>query len=456
MACARIDLSIFLILLFLGTMQVGVMAAYGYPWIHYFERPDMPYIHCAFADADGNIIVSTGDIWNSRQGPPGYYWQEYWSEGMFLINEDSIEPISCPENTYVYDCATDDTGRTWVLYGIGHDELVEMPYAGHGEPEGLSGVKAESQHGPTIMSSRGVSDITLGYVDEFDLIEYQGLINRIPARARSMCSAPDGRIFVTSAEWNSDGLLSFHVSWWQAGDPPEVWTFDVKGKTQVEGSPDSYYPEFGPDGQAYILVSYSMDRDNLADAVLSLDPDTNEWDILDSNDCAFLNSRIVYFHVDMRNMRWFGTEDGLVLYDGENWARFTTENNQLAHDRVRFVKYDEIEGAYYVGSTAFAGGITVHDSALNIFSTEGARLFEPFFIPHLLIVSPLHRGSGDVWYLMPGWDDDLFYMYDHINVREFRLRDLADIPMYTSSIHYIGPTGGGRTFFAAYSVIMIW
>ena len=95
--------------------SIGASLGWAYPWVHYFKGPEMPRIHRAFADAHANVIVSTGQ-WLTRSYYPSYWVEEYWSEGIFRINCAEIEPISCPDDTYVLDGAVDSQGTTWLLF----------------------------------------------------------------------------------------------------------------------------------------------------------------------------------------------------------------------------------------------------------------------------------------------------------------------------------------------------
>ncbi len=162
-----------------------------------------------------------------------------------------------------------------------------------------------------------------------------------------------------------------------------------------------------------------------------------------------------YFHVDERNKRWFGTEDGPVLFDGGNWMRFMIENSSLPHNLVREISHDEIDDVYYVISSCKDEdyyGDPEHAYAFSTFSSTGERLGEPLYHRSM---AELHQGAGDIRYLMPRWQDGISYVYDHIDIRQYGIGDWIDSE-YSLGQFYIGPTATGQTFLATDRFIMIW
>jgi len=449
--CVRIDLKAQLISLVLMAGILQASPANAYPWVHYFQRPEMPWIHCAFPDAEGDVLVATGDWQNTRAGYPGTYWREYWSEGIFLINEDIVEAVFCPGDTFVRDFANDSESRTWVLLGTGEDLMVEtatIPIPPNQSKESGRGFGI-GYRGYEI----NVANARLGYIEATVLVEHPALSAAIPAEPVSMISDHQGRIFVLSNEWASGEFVSYYISWWDAGESLEVRTFDLMAVVQVTGVLDNI--QFGPDRSAYIHIEYATQDASEKTGVIYVEPDTGNWHVFCAESMELLDSEIGYFHVDERNMRWFGTEDGLVLFDGENWTRFTTENSSLPHNLVRKIAYDGIDDVYYVISSCKAEDYyedPEHAYAFSIFSSTGERLGEPLY--HLSIAQ-LHQGAGDIWYLLLRWQDGIFYVYDHISIRQYGIRDWID-PEYSLGQFYIGPTVTHQTFLATNGFVLIW
>lgn len=456
MCSARIDLRALLISLVLAAGILRGWPAIAYPWVYYFERPDMPYVHCAIADSEGNILAATGDWNNTRGGPPGYYWREYWSRGIFLINEDRIEPVSCPENTYVWDCASDDRGTTWVLYGLAEDYLVEMIQATGAPLDGSLGASRECRSAPDRDPSGADSGLALGYIRESALVESPGLIDKVPPDVRSMCSDPRGRIFLIGCQWRDNVPFTFHITWGNLGDPASLKIFTLSDVVPGAHSPGypAYKPDFGPDGIMYLLLDWYLENPKRY-GVLCLNPDNGDWQILDAETSPFLDSKIEYFHVDERNIRWFGTEDGLVLFDGQSWSRLTTDDGGLPHNIVRQIEYDPTDDVYYVVSSDRPEDYYIKPSwtgAFTIFSTSGELLGEPLRVSSS--VPELHLGSADIWYLLPRWQDGIIYAYDHEAIARYRLSDWVDTT--SPFVGYIGPTSDGRTFYFVSTCVMVW
>jgi len=461
MVCAMTNVARALIVFTLGIIVAHACPADAYPWVHYFKRPDMPYIHCTFADEEGNVLVATGDWLNTRAGyPPGSWWQEYWSQGIFLINEDSIEPISCPKNLYVNDFAVDAGGRVWAMVRTGQDYFVD-PNKRHSGFDRRFASGFQRPRSASSSGSRMVVDGRLGYFVGNAFVDYTGLIDEIPYWATTLTSDAQGRLFLMSGVRSDEyHFYECAISWWDAEEPIEIHTFDfsdILPDAEVVGIPTNLmgqYPVFGPDGLVYIPTVYSLDEESRTCGVLCLNPETEEWQLFCGGENPLLDSKLEYFYVDQMNRRWFCTEDGLVLFDGENWARLTTDNSDLPYDRIKLVVYDEIDEVYYVGSAAEDWWQHPDDYvAFSIFSPTGESMCEPLYMQG---GPKLHRGAGGIWYLMPGWDDDLVYVYDHIAIREFRLRDWTNIPEYSAWDHYIAPTATRRTYFANNYCVMIW
>ncbi len=281
-----------------------------YPWVHYFQRPDFPKIQCAFADADGNVIASTGD-WDD-----GYYdWSTgdavhvYWSEGIFRIREDGIEGIECPASTLVLDFATDSAGRTWVLFGEGLDYRVHVD-----DPHWRRGLMLLD----SAARSQAIANRRIGLIENGRVAVDDELTKTIPAEAFVMASDPQGRIYVMSQELRNNVSVEFFISWWQEDPSVSLHVLDLHDMLPNASVAD--YPQFGPDGLACFLVRCPISG-HTEYALLALDPESGEHHVYFGADYPLLSSAIRWFHVDSMNIKWFGTEDGLVRFDGETWTR---------------------------------------------------------------------------------------------------------------------------------------
>jgi len=452
MASARTDLVVLSLLLIIATNSLIAPPADAYPWIHYFESGVMSRICSAFADGLGSIIVSTGE-WRGGPGWPGYIKYTYYTDGVLRVTGHRIESISCPEDIFVFDCATDAMGTTWILLSTAEDyyqETVSPGLLGH----------TESGYGyrwGTYPTDSRMHDHRFGYIDGTGLVECPEVTAAIPDQPAIMRSDPSGRIFIISWEWRHNVPLSLYITWGDPQDVPSLNTLalsDFITNPHLPGYPD-FYPQFAPDGLVYLHHYYYFEGVRYT-GVVCLDPDTEEWQVFSGETNPLLDSKIEYFHVDERNMRWFGTEDGLVLFDGENWARFTTHNSDLPHDRVRKIAYDAIDDVYYVISSCRDEDYyedPEHRYAFSLFASTGDPLGEPLYQS---TIPRLHRGADDVWYLLARSDDDLFHVYDHTTIRDFRLCDWLDISERSAWDHYIGPTARDRTFLASSRYVMIW
>lgn len=411
-----------------------------------------------FADARGNVIVATGDWENKSAGPPGYYWRHYWSEGMFKIHEDEMTPISCPYDIYVGVAATDGAGRTWVLYGRGEDELVKMATAWKREGEEASGFVDELGSAVPGQIGRGTSDWKLGYMSDSALVEYPGLIDRIPGRAGAMYSDGRSRVYINSMKDIGASTYVYALSWWEGAEPIEIYTL-VFGRSFPDAELLQTYL-LGPDGLVYILAEYSPDGESRESGVLCLNPDTQEILVFDASTSPFLDCQILTFYVDERNMKWFGTENGLVLFDGQKWSRFDTANTDLPYDEVWEVRHDEIDDAYYVVCQAhvFWTDATI---ATVVLGSDGRLRGGPIYCGPPGFQYPyraklISRDGLGAWWFSSS-DRTVVYRYDHEQLQVFNTRDWVE-DSYGGS--YISSTATGRGFCLGGclggSWIMIW
>lgn len=169
-----------------------------YPWIYYCERPDFPQIHCAFADSEGGVIVSTGDWWN-------YWWdhQSYWSRGVFRLAGGRLQALNSPPCSFVLDGAIDADSRTWLLIAEG---MTEYDIASSDRDSGLPNRGYDTGYRYFRWPSRGfnMGDYRFAVMEGGQLVEQPELSNVIPADPVLMASDPDGRIYVMSQELNGN------------------------------------------------------------------------------------------------------------------------------------------------------------------------------------------------------------------------------------------------------------
>lgn len=432
-----------------------------YPWVHYFERPDFPEVHCAFADTDGSLIVCTGDWLDT-----GYDWLTggsvyyYWSEGLYRITCETVEPIECPANTFVLDAAVDSEGATWLLIAQGVNGYVE------------TGRLGGSAWADTLGCGVGYRNSGL-YLDEYRLARLEGdavieddqMTQAVPTTPVTMCCDPWGRVYVFSWRWSDSKDIkerrSF-VSWWNRGNLTDLHVCEIS--SIFHGANMDYYgaryPAFGPDGLAYFLLGNAWDFPASTDyTVLCTDAEAGRWELYDEQDSAFLGCAIRYFDVDEKNIKWFGTAQGLVRFDGENWARFTHGNTDLPSDLVRQIEYDENDRIYYVVTQTQPD---VCQTAFSVLSGDGRRLGGPVWSSehgYPWSLPKLHVDAGETWWLLlPGnyrattpYD---VYAYDHRGVSRWDSRISLDRP--DVHIGFIGSDATGRTFCAGPTCVMIW
>lgn len=291
----------------------------------------------------------------------------------------------------------------------------------------------------------------LAVLDETGLVELTELTEAIPGVPGIMSSDPQGRIFVVSWEMEGNRVLDDFLSWWEVENMGIVHTLSTSDiMPPWAGIRD--YPIFGPDGLVYLLVC-CLDS-SWKYAVLCIDPQTEEFHGYSRLDYPLLDSTIRYFYVDPMNVKWFGTEDGLVRFDGESWSRYTTANSALPHDLVVEMAYDEIDQVYYVVSHLREWEDREDYAALSIFSQTGRRVGDPLYLRSR---PRLHRGADDVWYLMTDYVNGTIYSYDHEQVRRWRLSDWIDIGLLDHESYYVGQTRSGRTYCVPTTeAIIIW
>lgn len=420
-----------------------------YPWVYYFKRPDMAEIHTAFPDGDGRVIVATGD-WRDWHSVPGYNVWEYFSTGVYRIDGANIEDLNFPANSYVFDGALDSEGRLWILIGEGQDDW-DKQYGNAALKCLASGFNYyRSGAGPINVVNR-----RLCVLEECGLVECSELTEAIPGEARWMGADPHGRIFVLSELRDGYNILDTCFSWWEA-DAPQVVHTAVMSEVFAQRIGMSGYPFFDRHGCLYtVVISEPDDPGDIYDyAVIRFNPDTFEWHLFDENESEFLDSAIAHFFIDPMDVKWFGTGDGLVRFDGENWSRFTTENSQLPFNVVVEMAYEEQDDVYYVISQE-RWEYGDYDGAFSIFSSTGQLCGAPVgFSPpaYSLPWRWIFKDSNGVWWLHVRHTNTV-YSYDHRRVMQWDVEDWTDS---SDAVGYIGGTASGRTFAVCAKWLMIW
>ncbi|HUT03016.1 MAG TPA: hypothetical protein VM163_03910 [bacterium] len=428
----------------IGSPPFGLSQQVDYPWVHYFDRQ----IGCVYADAEWNVLVSTGD-WNYTTGDGTgaiTYW--YLSDGVFKIWEGEIDKIEFPAGTLVLGFATDSGGTTWALFGEGqnHTQHAEdLPW------------KCQATVLDSVSRSPLIANPRLARIQGTGIVVDSELTASIPGKPVAIVSDVWGTVFVISYQVSyrdvDSGGARYFVSWWPGAEPgslriqevPHVFDYVITSRR----------PSFGPDGLMYLLASNTegIYYARSPSGVLALDPQDEEWCVYYGGDRA-----IYCVYVDQFNVKWFGTQDGLFRLDAGNWASWTTANSGLPYNGVRQITYDEIDNVYYVVSQYCDSAVGDCYGAFAVLSGDGQRVGPPLNLPDCtdLWIPKAHR-SGATWYLMPYVIYDVIYSYDHRNVRAWHLRDWVSVGADTFDLS-IGPVGDRRTFLALHlcSCVMIW
>jgi len=438
------------------TQTPSAQAQSEYPWLYSFENPSL---HFVFPDAEGNVIVSTGEWVRDYYYPWGEAY-DYVEGGLYRIREGEKDNIEAPENTYVRDAAVDGQGRAWIMFAEATSYVyypdVLCPQNRGGSVLGDLGYGfARFPYFVSAESDGGLGERRFGTIEEGRLLVHPELGDAIPASAEGMCCDPEGRVFVMSQQWDSRARTGYFISWWQPGADQSVDVMDLWGAI-----PDAWlggYPRFGPDGLAYFLVEYHRgDSDSeYACAILALNPRTEEYELFDGTECLLLNCEPVRhsFYIDPFNTKWFGTEDGLIRFDGEACMRFTTQNSHLPYNRVRQMAYDEVDDVYYVISETKVAWDTF--AMFSTFSSTGQAIGEPFSMPSAgspWWTDEISRDAqGGVW-LNP-YNSDVVFYYDHEGVKRWTVADWLGEDAH---VLYVSSTASGRTFCVGGGRVMVW
>ncbi|HUT03018.1 MAG TPA: hypothetical protein VM163_03920 [bacterium] len=442
-----------------------VAQAGDYPWVHYFDTPscaDHPSIHFAFPDGEGNVIVSTGD-WVPDYWPNEKYY-DYRPGALYRVNEGVKQTIDAPENTYVLDAAVDGQGRTWIIsaeassYHVYYRNGLCVEDKGYPLPQSFGYGRYRFPESPLAEAYGGLDKPALGTLRAGRFVRLPEVTEAIPGTPRGICVDAQGHVFLMTSEWDPWEFTAYFVSWWGAEGPESLRTLDL---WQI--IPNSWlrdYPQFAPDGVAYLLIVYNAGGPGAGYdyALLRLDPKTGEYCVYRNTDYAYLDSEVRCFYIDPMGIIWLGTEDGLVRFDGQTLSRWTTENSGLPYNAVRQIVYDEIDDVYYVISEKDIGWDT--SMLFSMLSPVGDAIGAPFILPtvanRLFQFSKVFRDGRGVFWLCP-YEASRAYSYDHERVMQWYAADWMEL---VSNVHYVGSTASGRTFCVAggygASCVMIW
>lgn len=426
-----------------------------YPWIYYFARPEMPRIHASFATATGRILISTGD-WSNIRDNPGVRIYEYWSEGQYCANNEVIEQIDAPDNTYVIDGAVGGNDSTWLLIGEGADSYqYTMTKGGLGSSRGKS-MESDIGYRGWRFPSRGnkVTHPRIACLENGAITIRADIADAIPETPFMMLADGFSRVFVISSKMDENRVIQEFISWWVPGISDEVFNAAMSMFLPLRSGIRDY-PCFGPDGTMYMIVTYVTNESSseVEYVVVSFNPDTMEWHVFDEKESQFIDCEIAHIFIDPMNIMWIGTEDGLVRFDGENWSRFTTENSDLPLDVVVDMAYDQQDDMYYVICQE-VWDYGDYDAAFCAFSSSGELRGGPVYFPPPAYSYPkelIFRDSRGIWWLNVR-NTGTVYSYDHQGIVQWSVDDWIE----SSSVGHIGGTSSGQTYAVGGTWLMIW
>ena len=164
-------------------------------------------------------------------------------------------------------------------------------------------------------------------------------------------------------------------------------------------------------------------------------------------DPTVANAAIYFTHVDQRGWLWVGTDDGLVLYDGHAWRRYTRHDGLIWNDTDENALFADADGSLWVGTSdgvshILEPGELIHDARLRLTLTH-ARLGS--------IELNSHERSLVPWSQTAALDlqlSDLNFGDLHDTMLRVRLRGLSDVwfPSRDYTIHYPALAPGDYTF----------
>ena len=77
---------------------------------------------------------------------------------------------------------------------------------------------------------------------------------------------------------------------------------------------------------------------------------TEIWKIYNSASTNLPDNKITAVIIDKNNNKWIGSQEGLILFDGQNWKTFTTKNSLLPSNKILSIL--EIKNNIWVGSSS--------------------------------------------------------------------------------------------------------
>lgn len=163
-----------------------------------------------------------------------------------------------------------------------------------------------------------------------------------------------------------------------------------------------------------------------------------------STDNSGLTFNTVRCIVIQNNIKWFGTDNGLCSYDGQNWQSFTTENSPLLDDDIRSLKVEN-DSTLWIGT--IQGGLYKKTNNTWINYNESNSGLHDNLVRGIEIDS-----SGIIWLAT----SEGVSRFDGVN---WQLWNIANNGLLTNNItsirtgflneKYVGTINGGLLYFDA-------
>ncbi|MBM3430517.1 MAG: hypothetical protein FJX99_05985, partial [Bacteroidetes bacterium] len=163
-----------------------------------------------------------------------------------------------------------------------------------------------------------------------------------------------------------------------------------------------------------------------------------------STDNSGLTFNTVRCIVIQNNIKWFGTDNGLCSFDGQNWQNFTTENSPLLDDDIRSLKVEN-DSTLWIGT--IQGGLYKKTNYTWINYNESNSGLHDNLVRGIEIDS-----SGIIWLAT----SEGVSRFDGIN---WQLWNIANNGLLTNNItsirtgfvneKYVGTINGGLLYFDA-------
>jgi diguanylate cyclase (GGDEF)-like protein len=164
-------------------------------------------------------------------------------------------------------------------------------------------------------------------------------------------------------------------------------------------------------------------------------------------DTTVANAAIYFTHVDERGWLWVGTDDGLVLYNGHNWRRYTQRDGLIWNDTDENALFADNDGSLWVGTSdgvshILKPGELIHDTPLRLTLTR-ARLGSTELNSYEHARVPWSQSAALNLQL-----SDLNFGDLRDTMLKVRLRGLSDVwfPSRDYTIHYPALAPGDYTF----------